>query len=64
MNNTIQISYIAKTFTEPCQTSKMEIFVKIVNAWSRQFFFPESSILEVWQGFENASVLINVSSFF
>ena len=39
-------------YSEPCQTSKMNVFAKIVTA----NIFPKSSILVVWQGPEFASV--------
>ena len=40
------------TYSEPCQTSKIKFFVKIVNG-----FFVKGFILDVWQGFEYASLI-------
>ena len=39
-----------EAYSEPCQTSKMELFKKIVN------IFAKRSILDVWQGSKYASV--------
>ena len=33
---------------KPCQTSKMELFVKIVNDFEPLTVSPKSSILDVW----------------
>ena len=39
---------VSKAYSEPCQTSKMDRFVKIANSFSRQL----PSILDIWQFFE------------
>ena len=43
-------------YSEPCQTSKKELFAKTVNSWMPLNIFTKSSILDVWQGSEYASV--------
>ena len=45
----------SKAYTEPFQTSKMEVFAKIVNGFLFLTIFAKSSILDVWQDFEFAS---------
>ena len=42
------------------QTSKMENFAKIDNGWKLLIIFPQSSILDVWLGFEYASEVYSV----
>ena len=49
---------MTEAYSEPCRTSKMELFVKIV-ANSRYSFFMEISILDVWLGSEHASELVS-----
>ena len=39
-----------EAYPEPCQTSKMDCFVKIVNGLNLLTFFVRHSILDVWQG--------------
>ena len=46
---------LLETYSELCQKSKMELFVKIVNDWKPSPVFEKSTILDVSQGFENAS---------
>ena len=41
-------------YSEPYQTSKMEVFVKKVNVWKPLTNFAISSILAVWQSFDYA----------
>ena len=43
-------------YSEPCQTSKMELFAKIVKRHLATIF-AKSSVLDVWHGSEYASVL-------
>ena len=38
-----------EAYPEPCQTSKMDCFVKIVNGLNLLTFFVRHSILDVWQ---------------
>ena len=40
----------AEAYAEPCQTSKMDCFVKIVNGLNLLRLFVRHSILDVWQG--------------
>ena len=42
--------YWPEAYSEPCQTSKIELFAKIVNEWKLLTIFKKSSILDVWQG--------------
>ena len=42
----------SEAYSEPCQTSKTEVFTKIVNAFSFFTNFAKSSILGVWQDSE------------
>ena len=46
---------LLETYSELCQKSKMELFVKIVNGWKPSPVFEKNTILDVSQGFENAS---------
>ena len=39
-------------YLEPCKTSEVERFVKIVNCFQLLIIFAKRSILDVWQGFE------------
>ena len=43
---------ILEVSSEPCQTSKMEFFVKIVNGLKPVVIFARKSILDIWQGSE------------
>ena len=43
----------AEVFPEPCKTSVLEWFAKIVNGW--KLFFVKHFILDVWQGSVYAS---------
>ena len=45
-------------YSQPCQTSKMERFGKIVNRFQRLTIFTKRSILDVLQGCEYASGMI------
>ena len=47
---------MSEAYSEPCQKPKMELFVKKVNGIKTLNVFEKSSILDVWQGFEYASV--------
>ena len=47
----------AEAYSEPCLTSKMQRFVKIVNGKKSWNTFLKRSILDVWQGYGNASGL-------
>ena len=41
-----------EAFSEPSQTSKMELFTKILSGFQILTIFEESSISEVWMGSE------------
>ena len=53
---------VVEAYSEPCQTSNMEFFRKIIIDFHSSTGLAKSSILDVWQGSEYASVLI-VSEF-
>ena len=42
-------------YSEHCQTSKMELFEKIIENFESLTIFEKRSILNVWQGSEYAS---------
>ena len=44
-------------YSNPCQTSKMERFAKLVNGWKQLTIFAKSFILDVEQGSECASAI-------
>ena len=52
-----------EAYSEPCQTSKMDCFVKIVISLNLLTFFVRHSILDVWQGSKYASVIYTSSLF-
>ena len=43
--------------SEPCQTPKTELLVKIICSYKPFSIFAKRSILDVWQGSENAPIL-------
>ena len=49
-------SFTPKAYLEPCQTSKMKPFTKIIKSFPLLAIFTESCILDVLQGSEYASV--------
>ena len=55
--------YFQKTelYLEPIQTSKMELFVKIVNSLMPLTILTKRSILDVWLGSENTTKIFNKS---
>ena len=54
MNKTsLTLEANSEGYSEPCQTSKMDVFAKIVNGFSSLTIFAES--LDVWQESEFAS---------
>ena len=66
MNTIISLAYIKprqnnlsdpEAYPEPCQTSKIDCFVKIVNGLNLLNFFVRHSILDVWQGSKYTSVI-------
>ena len=46
---------ISEAYSEPCQTSKMERFEKIVNSFHLLTVFAKRFIVDVWQSFKYAS---------
>ena len=46
-----------EAYPEPCQTSKMDCFVKVVNDLNLLSFFVRHSILDVWQGSKYTPVI-------
>ena len=48
--------YAVEAYSGPYQPSKMKFFVKIVNDFQQSTIFTKSSIVDVWQGSEYASV--------
>ena len=44
-----------EAYSEHCQTSKMELFEKIIEGFESLTIFEKHSILNVWQGSEDAS---------
>ena len=49
--------FYAKKYSEPCQTSKMECFAKIVNGLKLLIIFAKRSVLDVWQGSKYTSTV-------
>ena len=45
----------SEAYLEPCQTSKTDIFAKIINGFQSLTIFAKSSITDIWQGYENVS---------
>ena len=43
---------LAQAYSECCQTSKMEIFVKIIINFQPLKIFAKNPILDIWQGSE------------
>ena len=41
-----------EVYLEPCHTSKMDRFAKIVNSYKPLTIFAKRSILDIWQGSE------------
>ena len=44
--------HLSETCSEPCQTSKMERLMKIVNGWKPLTIFAKRCLLDVLQGFK------------
>ena len=45
----------SEVYSQPCETSKMERFAKIVHGWKQLTVLAKCAIIDVWQGFEYAS---------
>ena len=52
-------AYIPETYSEPCQTSKMELLAGIVNNIQSLTILVKSSILDAWIGSGYTSKLKN-----
>ena len=50
-----------EAYSKTCQTSKMKLFVNMVNDYKPLNIFAKSSMLDVWQGSEYASGIHLVS---
>ena len=53
----INPAHNTETYSEPCQTSKMEFFAEIGNGWKPLTSFTRNSILDLYQGSEYVSVI-------
>ena len=53
---------LSEAYPEPSQTSKMELFVKIVKGGNPLTIFEKSSILDIWLCSEDASQFSNKQS--
>ena len=53
------LNAFSEAYSEPSQTSKMELFVKIINGWKPLTFLTKSSILDVRPGFDYASTFFS-----
>ena len=51
------IAPLLDPYSEPSQTSKMELFAKLVKGFLPLTVFAKSYILDIWLGFEDAYVL-------
>ena len=59
MEHPLTLEANPEAYLEPCQTSKMELFTKIVNGFSYLNIFAKSSISDVSQNSEFASEVSN-----
>ena len=44
-----------EVYSEPCKTSDVEPFAKLVDSWKSLIFFTKSSVLDVYKDSEYAS---------
>ena len=51
-----QSDQLTETYSELCQTSKVERFADIVNDFYPLITYAKRSILDVWQSFEYATI--------
>ena len=51
----------SQVYNETIQTSKIELFVKLVNGWKPLIIFAKRFILDIWLGSEYASDSRNTS---
>ena len=45
-----------ETYSESCQTPKIEVFIKLVNSWKLSIILKKGYVLDVWQGSKRTSV--------
>ena len=55
----MKTEFFAEAHSESCQKSKAELFAKLFNGFKLLIIFRKSFILDVWQGFEYASVTVD-----
>ena len=53
LQNKVRLFFLAETYSESCQRSKMDLFVKIVKYFYN--FFAKNSILDILQGSQYAT---------
>ena len=53
---------LIQRYSEPCQTSKLELFANIVNSFQPLTNFVKLSILGAWRGSEYASVFTSAEA--
>ena len=53
----INTQYCTETCSEPCQTSKIELFAKTVMGFQLLITFVKPSNLDVWHGYKHASAI-------
>ena len=53
MNIEERSTALAEAYSDICQTSTMELFENALNGFWPLTIFVKSSILDVWQGFQN-----------
>ena len=51
-----EIIYLWETYSKPCETDEMELFTKTIKSFQLLTIFAESTILDIWQDSEYASV--------
>ena len=50
-----------EAFSEPCKTSEVKLFAKLVSNWKPLIFLPKTSALDVWKVSEYASAAYQVN---
>ena len=56
-----QLYSVPEAYSGPCWTSKINCFVKIVNAWKSLIICAKCSFLDFWQGYEYNSELDTIA---
>ena len=49
--------YCREAYCEPCETFVIQLLMKIANDWSLLLIFAKNSIIDLWLGSKNASVV-------